>query len=292
MNITANGRLTHGFRIELDISGHGTSNGQNDDHTLANEGRLKEKDTQNGVTFDFSAVQHDDPPPLPQPLPPRKICACPFENSCLLPVVFNSEFCGGCTSMTCRCRCTGCVLMGRKKDFDFEEKDESWMSQIIAWWNKNPQYDPGVDWKKVKTSQEDEYKQQMTQTTLKNENRVPHCEDRSTNQSLGNAPQRPSATPTNSDLVTDSSLCTAFTVGGVIVGGSSGSGINLHVDLPPSAAIGSDILEGQSEFNLALHHHKSILPVDRDYPLPTNFNFKSSGSRSGLSKEVCETDFA
>ena len=192
--------------------------------------------------------------------------------------------------MTCRCQCIGCITMGRKKSFEHEEKDESWMSQIIAWWNKNPHHTQGFEGQNVVTPFVGDYKQHVTQTTLTEDYDAPQCEALSSLQNVGIAPQWPFAISTNFDMGTDSNPCSAFTVGGVIVGGSSGSGVNLHADLPPCAAIGSEIIEGQSEFNLALHHHKSLLPVARDIPLPTNFNFKSSGSRSGLSKEVCETD--
>ncbi len=182
--------------------------------------------------------------------------------------------------------------MGRKKSFDYEEKDESWMSQIIAWWNKNPHHIHGFEGQNVVTPYVGDYKQHVTQTTVTEDYEAPQCEALSSLQNVGIAPQWPFAISTNFDMGTDSNPCSAFTVGGVIVGGSSGSQVRLHSDLPPSTAIGSEIPEGHFEFIPALHHHQSILTVVGGCPLSTNPNVKSSGSGSGLSKEVCEIDIA
>jgi hypothetical protein len=56
----------------------------------------------------------------------------------------------------------------------------------------------------------------------------------------------------------------------------------LHIK---SSSLRSEQIE---EYNLVLHQYKSFLPVASDISLPTNLLCKSSGSGSGLSKEVCE----
>jgi hypothetical protein len=180
--------------------------------------------------------------------------------------------------------------MGRKISFDYEEKDESWMSQIIAWWNKNPHHLHGLEGQHIVTPVVGDYKQHATQSNGIDDYEAPLCEALSSLQNEGIDPQWPFAISTNFDLGADSNPGSAFTVGGVIVGGSSSSHVPLHTDFPSSIAIGCESPEGHVEFNPALHHHQSNLTVDRDCHLSTNPNFKTSGSGSGLSKEVCEID--